>query len=439
MSRTPVRAVFVVGTRPEAIKMLPVIMALRSSRFFEPIVISTGQQAQLVREVLQIGGVSPDVEFTLPQASTPTDHFAPVMAQLNSWFLEQFGTPQLPEQAPYAEGYPAACFVQGDTTSAAAAALAAFHLRLPVVHVEAGLRTGDALSPFPEELHRQLISRIAALHLAPTNDNKANLLREDIDFDRIFVTGNTSIDTLHVAAVSAGRQGINAELAPSDPLGQLVVVTAHGRQDQGPQENGPQEPGAPLERIAEAVAQLADAHPRATFAVVLHPTEEASAPLRSRLSDVDNVLLAEPMGYVEFAGLLGRADFALTDSGGVQEEAPALGTPVLCVADSTERREGMEAGTVQLVGTRTEDIVAAASVLLQDPEELERRRALQNPYGDGHAAERILALLAHIVFDAPQPESFGAGVDRLSILRRGGSADPVASGWTPAWTPLDLG
>jgi UDP-N-acetylglucosamine 2-epimerase (non-hydrolysing) len=422
---------FVVGTRPEAIKMLPLIVAARRDSRFRPVVVSTGQHAELVREVLALGGVEPDVTFDRPAGNyTLNDLFSHVMSQFDAFFRERFGEPVPPARARYAQGYPAACFVHGDTTSAAAAALASFHLQLPVVHVEAGLRTGDTLTPFPEELNRQMISRIASLHLAPTHRNKANLTAEQVDPRRVFVTGNTGIDALQLAARATppspdtwteGQRRLRdvVDEAPSAPL---VVVTAHRRENWG----------EPLARIAEAVDRLARSHPEARFVVATHPNPAVAEVMTRRLSPTpedarENVLLIPPLDYRPFARLLGHAAFALTDSGGVQEEAPALGTPVLCLRESTERQEGVDAGTVTVVGTRTERIVAAAEALLDDPAERARRRALPNPYGDGRAAQRIMDLLAHVVFDEPEPASFGSGIDRRRILAGAGALDPTAA------------
>ncbi len=416
---------FVVGTRPEAIKMLPLIAAVRASARFEPIVVSTGQHAGLVAEVLAIAGIVPDVTFDLPVGPRSlNDLFAHVLTGLERYLVGRFGPPLPPVDAPYAEGYPAACFVHGDTSSAAAAALAAFHLHLPVVHVEAGLRTSDTLSPFPEELNRQLISRIAALHLAPTIRNKANLVREGIAFERIYVTGNTAIDALRLAADAAVPYSDPqlADLESADGP-QLVAVTAHRRENWG----------EPLVRIAEAIGILADSHPRARFVVALHPNPAVADVLRGRLSALPNVSLVAPMPYAEFARLLGRATVAITDSGGIQEEAPSLGTPVICMRETTERQEGVDAGTVELVGTDTARIVTAASALLDDPRLLARRSGRTNPYGDGRASERILRALEHIVFDTRPPAPYGPGFDRLAVLRAGGSEDPIAAGWMEPW------
>lgn len=418
--------------------MLPVIAAARDSSSVHPVVVSTGQHADLVRQVLGLRGIEPDVTFEWHRAGYGlNDLVAHVLTSFDAWFRERFGEPVPPEQARYADGYPAACFVHGDTSSAAAAALAAFHLRLPVVHVEAGLRTGDTLTPFPEELNRQLISRIAALHLAPTYENKINLMAEHLDPRRIFVTGNTSIDTLQWAAgttpphedeVSADEARVNAYL-DEDPSAPVLVVTAHRRENWG----------APLARIADAVSTLSARYPHARIVVATHPNQAVASTLTERLAPTPegghrNILLTPPLDYLAFARLLGRATLALSDSGGVQEEAPAVGTPVLCLRESTERTEGVKAGTVTMVGTDPDVVVAQVARLLDHPDELARRTALPNPYGDGHASQRILAVLDHIVYAAPIPAPFDLGVDRGLILSGAGVADPVAEGWVGPWS-----
>lgn len=397
--------------------MLPVIVAFRDSDRYAPIVVSTGQHATLVAEVLAIAGITPDITFALPPAPrTLNQLFAHVVTEFERWFIERFRAAVTPSAASYATGYPAACFVHGDTSSAAAAALAAFHVHLPVVHVEAGLRTSNTLSPFPEELNRQLISRIAAFHLAPTIHNKANLVHEGIDFGRVFVTGNTAIDALHLAN-AAGPPLTDSRLADLEPLDgpRLVIVTAHRREHWG----------APLERVADAVHSLATRYPDVRFVVALHPNPAVAETFTSRLAHLQNVTLIAALAYVEFARLLARATLTITDSGGIQEEAPSLGTPVICVRDSTERQEGVVAGTVQLVGTDHDRIVAAVSRLLDDPDALRAAAERRNPYGDGHAAARILEAMNHIVFDAPAPPPFGPSFDRLAVLGAGGSDDPT--------------
>lgn len=422
-------ALFVVGTRPEAIKMLPLISAVRDSEWFHPIVVSTGQHAELVEEVLAIDGLRPDVTFDMPKGPRGLNElFAKVMLDLNQYLLDRFGPPRKANVAPYPEGYPSACFVHGDTTSAAAAALTAFHRHLPVVHVEAGLRTSDTLSPFPEELNRQLISRIAALHLAPTINNKANLVHEGIDYARVFVTGNTAIDALRIAAEHRVHYTDPqlADLEDDDGDTPVITVTAHRRENWG----------APLVRIADAVGLLAEDYPHVRFVVALHPNPEVADTLRGRLFGHANISLVAPMGYSEFARLLRRATFAITDSGGIQEEAPSLGTPVLCVRETTERQEGVAAGTVELVGTDTVQIIRAARRLLDDPAELADRKSRQNPYGDGHAADRIIKALEYVAYATEAPTSFGPGFARNAVLRAGGRDDEqigFEGGWPEGW------
>ncbi|MFH8250504.1 non-hydrolyzing UDP-N-acetylglucosamine 2-epimerase [Microbacterium sp. B2969] len=416
MASVPTNALFVVGTRPEAIKMLPLIRMFRGSTSVNPVVVSTGQHAVLVAEVLALGGIAPDVTFPAPDRRRSLNElFADVMLGMERFFRERFGEPVIPADAPYAQGYPGACFVHGDTTSAAAAALASFHLRMPVVHVEAGLRTSNTLSPFPEELNRQLISRIAAWHLAPTSRSRDNLIREGVSHGRIYVSGNTGIDALQFAATLDAPYGdprLDDLEAPGGP--RLVVVTAHRRENWG----------KPLGRIASAVRQLAEAHHDVRFVVALHPNPDVAAVMRERLSDVSNVSLVAPLGYAAFAKLLRRAYLVLTDSGGIQEEAPSLGTPVIVLRDSTEREEGVDAGTLEVVGTRVDAIVTAAARLLDDPHEYAQRRGRPNPYGDGRAAERILRATEHILDDLPAPRQYGPTFDRIEVLRAAGSDDP---------------
>jgi UDP-N-acetylglucosamine 2-epimerase (non-hydrolysing) len=299
--------------------------------------------------------------------------------------------------------------VHGDTTSAVAAAVAAFHLRIPVAHVEAGLRTHSSLSPFPEELNRQLIARISAFNLAPTESSLENLIHEGVHADQIFVTGNTGIDTVMWAA--------GLDLPYADPLldgldddRRVVVVTAHRRENWGER----------LVGISSAIRRLADAHPEVLFVWPLHPNPAVADKVRPKLSGQPNVHLTEPMAYVPFARLLGRACLAITDSGGLQEEAPALGTPVLVTRETTERSEGVAAGTLELVGTNPDDIVASAQRLLTDEAARLAMAEAPSPYGDGRAAKRIVDSFAHIAFNTPPPQPFGSGFMRTSVIAAAG-------------------
>ena len=413
----------VVGTRPEAIKMLPLIRVMRAHHRIDPIVISTGQHAELVAEVLGLAGIRPDVTLDLPvEGRTLNSLVAGVLTGLEAFVRSEYGQFEPTGFGLPPEGYPLACFVHGDTSSAAAAALAAFHLKIPVAHVEAGLRTSDTLSPYPEELNRQLISRIAALHFAPTPLNEENLIRERVRAGKVFVTGNTAIDALRWASTLRVPYG-QPELAEleHDQHSRVIVVTAHRRENW---DGG-------IARIAVAVSTLAERYPDVRFVVSLHPNPAVGDVLRGALSGRDNVSLVQPMDYLSFARLLDRAYLAITDSGGVQEEAPSLGTPVLVTRDKTERQEGVDAGTVELVGTDVERIVSAATRLLDSPTLYARRASRSNPFGDGAAAERIVKVYEHIAFGSAPPAPFGSGIERLEVLRAAGYAEDPAPDVAP--------
>ncbi|UOR00427.1 UDP-N-acetylglucosamine 2-epimerase (non-hydrolyzing) [Leucobacter allii] len=421
------RVLVVIGTRPEAIKMIPVIRALQASETFRPVVIATGQHTDLVDELLRRSGMRVDANLRVSEASdgvrpTLNGMFARVMTGIDRiWASDTVDEPFRADGRRRVSGA-AACLVHGDTSSAAAAALAAFNLQIPVVHVEAGLRTSNLLSPFPEEGNRQLISRIAALHLAPTTANKMNLVREGVDYDRVLVTGNTSIDMLSWASSWAGGFGPGLEaLEPgSDGSGpRIVLVTAHRRENWG----------AGLERIAAAVRTLAERYPETRFAIPMHPNPVARAPLQAALAHLPNAHLVEPREYLDFARLMDAAHLIITDSGGVQEEAPALGTPVLVARDTTERQEGVQAGTLTLVGTDPERIVAEAALLLDDAAAYAARSAKRNPYGDGRASERIVQALEHILREGRAPAELTGDALREAVRRRLGldAADTAAT------------
>lgn len=454
------RVLVIVGTRPEAIKMIPVIRALDDGGRIRPVVISTGQHTDMVRELFEAQGmridadlrvadpvtdpgtdpapesspaptVDPEIAPTPDPAPAPTPNPNPMppgtrRPTLNEMVarvitgIDRIWREQAVPERNRSDGRRSpegalACLVHGDTSSAAAAALAAFNLQLPVVHVEAGLRTSNLLSPFPEEGNRQLISRIAGLHFAPTETNRANLLAEQVDDDRIVVTGNTSIDMLGWATRQPLDFGPGLEDLTADPEAPFVLVTAHRRENWG----------AGLERIAAGVRALAERFPEVRFVVPMHPNPVARRPLQAALGASPNARLVEPRSYVAFAHLMDRALFALTDSGGVQEEAPALGTPVLVTRDTTERGEGVEAGTLVLVGTDPDRILSEGSALIEDPAARCERGSRRNPYGDGTASTRIARTLDAVFGDDPGELDAREREVRAGVRRRLGLPDPI--------------
>lgn len=400
----------VVGTRPEAIKLVPVIVALRDSEKFQPVVVSTGQHHHMVEEIFEQAGIGTHVHLWAgTERASLTERVTTVMRRFNDFCLEWFGPHPGGEELSRAilEGnYPAAVIVHGDTSSAMSAALASFHLRIPVLHVEAGLRTGGSvMSPFPEELNRQVITCLAALNFAPTFENLENLVRENVEVGQIFVTGNTAIDALQWASTLESPYGDPAieQLHASDA--KIVLVTAHRRENWG----------AGLQSIAEGVARLAQRFPEIRFVVPMHPNPTVRADLGGQLREFENVLLTEPLEYTSFARLIGRCTLVITDSGGIQEEAPSLGKPVLVARESTERGEGVEAGTLLLTGTDPDAIEREASNLLEDEAAYRKIAEADNPYGDGRAAERIVQALDFMLTGENPPAPFGHGFSRREI------------------------
>ncbi len=362
----------VLGTRPEAIKLAPVIAELRRRPDrFETLVCTTGQHREMVDAVLRVFSTRVDHRLDLSgAASTPSRMAAEILVRLEPVLISS---------------RPDCVLVQGDTTTVAAAAWAAFHQRIRVGHVEAGLRTHDRAQPFPEEINRQIASVIADLHFAPTPLARQNLLREGISPERIFVTGNPVIDALQWAAARAGSAGVaDAILSNLSPDTRVVLVTAHRRENHGPA----------LERICTAIRKLAALEGgRTRFVFPVHPNPNVDGPVRQWLSGVSHVDLLPPLDYLPWVALVKRAHLILTDSGGLQEEAPGLGVPVLVLRERTERPEAVEAGTVRLIGTDTDRIVGEATRLLNDPEARARMARASNPFGDGHAAGRIVDAL----------------------------------------------
>ncbi|MDO4887350.1 MAG: UDP-N-acetylglucosamine 2-epimerase (non-hydrolyzing) [Actinomycetaceae bacterium] len=367
------RVMLVYGTRPEAIKMAPLIKAFDADPRFEAISVVTGQHREMLDQVQGFFGITPDVDLDIhSQGQTLT--------QVTTRTLEGVGK-AIDDFAPDAVA------VQGDTSSAFAAALAAFYHEVPVLHVEAGLRTGNLSSPYPEEGNRRLIGQLTALHLCPTEESRDNLLREDAPASAVRVTGNTVIDALLHAVeqpIRSDDEALDSILSDTDK--RVVLVTAHRRESWG----------EPMGRIGQAVAQLSDAFPHTVFVLPAHRNPQVRQSLLPWLKDRDNVLVTEPLGYGAFCAVMNRASLVLTDSGGVQEEAPALSKPVLVLRENTERPEAVAFGVARLVGTDVDRIVGEATTLLTDEAAYSAMARAANPYGDGHACERILAATASL-------------------------------------------
>ncbi len=378
------RVVVCYGTRPEAIKLAPVVHALSRHPSFEPVVVVTGQHRAMLDQVNSLFDITPDVDLDIHAAGQTLD-------EITSRVLTRL-TPVLQDRRPDA------VLVQGDTSSCFAASLAAAYLQIPVFHLEAGLRTGNLANPFPEELNRRLTGALAALHMAPTPLNRANLLREGVLARAIVVTGNTVVDALH-HVLARGSEPKAKELLRL-PAGRVILVTAHRRESLG----------EPMHLTAKAIAQLAAQYPEITFVLPLHLNPRVHEVVIPVLGDLPNVILLEPLDYRDLAWLLERCSIVLTDSGGIQEEAPGLGKPVLVLRDTTERPEALTAGTVRLVGTDPEVIISQTRRLLDDPQAYEEMARAVNPYGDGAAAARCVAAMAHYFGDAPAAQEFVADV-----------------------------
>jgi UDP-N-acetylglucosamine 2-epimerase (non-hydrolysing) len=372
---TDLRVLSIFGTRPEAVKMAPVVRALNENPAVESLVCVTAQHRQMLDQVLELFQIQADVDLDLMQpdqslaqlTAAVFTHLDPVLKRLRpDWVL-----------------------VQGDTTTVMAAALLAYYNRIAIGHVEAGLRTGDKWQPFPEEINRRVAGVTADLHFAPTQWSRQNLLHEGVPPDQVLVTGNPVIDALQsVSQMPATpevrdllqRLGLDGS-ASTQP--RLVLITAHRRENFG----------EPLENICQALRSLAQRYSQVRFVYPVHLNPNVQEPVYRLLGEVENISLLPPLDYLPLVHLMKRATLLLTDSGGLQEEAPGLGVPVLVLRAVTERPEGVQAGTVKLVGTDPQRIVAQTRRLLDDPQAHAEMAQAVNPYGDGHASERIVRAL----------------------------------------------
>lgn len=368
------RVLLVFGTRPEAIKLAPVIREMKKQpNVFEVKVCVTAQHREMLDQVLKIFGIKPDYDLKLMRPNqTLFDVTADAIRGLEAVLKKE---------------KPDAVLVQGDTTTVFVGALASYYLKIPVGHVEAGLRTDNKFSPFPEEINRRMTSVLADYHFAPTATSRNNLLRESVSEKNIYVTGNTVIDALFWAMDMLKGKDFNdfIELQNLEINGRMILVTGHRRESFG----------QGFQNICRALKHLAERNSDVCVVYPVHLNPDVRGPVHNVLGDVGNIKLIEPLSYLPFALLMNHAYLVLTDSGGVQEEAPSLGKPVLVMRDTTERPEAVEAGTVKLVGTDFDKIVDETQELLDNQDEYKKMSQARNLYGDGRASRRIASILSN--------------------------------------------
>ncbi len=367
-----IKLMTVFGTRPEAIKMCPLVLEMQKyPDFIEPIVAVTAQHREMLDQVLQLFAIKPDYDLNIMTAGqTLYDVTGRALAGLKDVL---------------AEAQPDMVLVHGDTTTTFVGALASFYAQIPVGHVEAGLRTGNKFSPYPEEMNRKLTGAIADIHFAPTSTSKNNLLKENIDPAAIVVTGNTVIDALQTTVKADYRftdSGLQKALAGGK---RLILVTTHRRENLG----------EPMRHVYQALRKVLENNPDVEAIFPVHKNPKVREIVDEELGKLAQVHLIEPLDYEPFANLMAKVDIVLTDSGGIQEEAPALGKPVLVLRDTTERPEAVDAGTVKLVGTAYDDVLRETSLLLDDSKYYQSMAEAANPYGDGRACERIIRKILH--------------------------------------------
>ena len=365
MTSNKMKVLVVLGTRPEAIKLAPIILELGQRSETESIVVATSQHREMLHQVLVLFDIKPDydMDLMLPDQTLydvtgkAIQGFESVIKQANADFI----------------------VVQGDTTTSFIGALAGYYEKIPIGHVEAGLRTQNKYAPFPEEMNRRMVSVLADYHFAPTTGNRDNLLKEGVSNDRIVVTGNTVIDALYRAV----DMEYSEDMLSEEDYDKLILITAHRRENFGP----------PLENICLAIRKLATIYPKILFVYPVHYNPNVQKPVKAHLGNIKNVRLLDPLDYLSFSHLMNTATLILTDSGGIQEEGPSLGKPVLVLRNETERPEAVEAGTVKVVGTDTDVIVEETENLLNNEVAYTQMSKAHNPYGDGKAAERIVEFI----------------------------------------------
>ncbi|ASR41335.1 non-hydrolyzing UDP-N-acetylglucosamine 2-epimerase [Ligilactobacillus agilis] len=378
MEKIKVMTVF--GTRPEAIKMAPLVLALQADERFEAVTTVTAQHREMLDQVLEIFKIVPDYDLNIMhKEQTLTEITANVLTKLDQVIKTV---------------KPDIILVHGDTTTTFAASVAAFYNQVAIGHVEAGLRTWNKYSPFPEEMNRQMTDDLADLYFAPTEESKANLLKENQAAAKIFVTGNTAIDALKQTVSSDYQHELLAKL---DPGHKLILVTMHRRENQG----------QPMARVFRTLLEVVEQRPEVEVIYPVHLSPKVQKLAHEILGNHERIHLIAPLDVVDFHNLAAKSYFIMTDSGGVQEEAPSLGKPVLVLRDTTERPEGVSAGTLKLVGTEPAKVKAAMLELLDDPNVYQQMAQAQNPYGDGQASQRILAAIAyHFGLSEQRPKEF---------------------------------
>lgn len=367
MKKIKVMTVF--GTRPEAIKMAPLVLELqKQSQRFEAITTVSAQHREMLDQVLDIFHIKPDYDLNIMHArQTLTDITSNVLISLDKILKE---------------AKPDIVLVHGDTTTTFAASVAAFYNQIPIGHVEAGLRTWEKYSPYPEEMNRQMTDAMTDLYFAPTNQSKANLLKENHKEDNIYITGNTAIDALKQTVDKEYHHDILDKVSPDN---KLILLTMHRRENQG----------EPMRRVFKVIREVVESREDVEVIYPVHLSPAVQEAAKEILGNTERIHLISPLDVVDFHNLAARSYFIMTDSGGVQEEAPSLGKPVLVLRDTTERPEGVEAGTLKLVGTESEKVKKEMEELLDNDAEYQRMTQAKNPYGDGKASERILDAIAY--------------------------------------------
>lgn len=379
MSKIKVMTVF--GTRPEAIKMAPLVLKLKQDDRFEEVTVVSAQHREMLDQVLDIFKIKPDYDFNIMHKNqTLEDITAKVMMDMAKVIKEE---------------KPDIVLVHGDTTTSFAAGLATFYEQTTLGHVEAGLRTWNKYSPFPEEMNRQMTDDLTDLYFAPTQLSKANLIKENHKADNIYVTGNTAIDALQQTVQKDYHHDVLDEITPGN---KVILVTMHRRENQG----------EPMRRVFKVMKQVVDSHPDVEIIYPVHLSPRVQEVANEVLGNDPRIHLIAPLDVVDFHNLAKRSYFIMTDSGGVQEEAPSLGKPVLVLRDTTERPEGVEAGTLKLVGTEVDKVHDSMVTLLEDKAAYDEMANAKNPYGDGHASDRIMDAIAYYFSDkkGKKPEDF---------------------------------